>query len=359
VYAVTDLGTVGGDYAAAMALNEWGHVVGYSRAADGRMRAFHWAAGTMRDLGTYRGRRNSYGHGLNDAGVAVGLTLTAADRSRGIVWTAGRARDLGALAGGESAAEAINNRGQIVGYATIPDGTPTGDTRAVLWEAGGLRELRTPGAWFCQAVGINDAGVVIGALLVRVGDIGRTRAFIIDTRADDALRLLDPLPGDDECFPNAINDAGQVAGVSELLGRIGERESATRAFLHTDGATRELRPPPGYYQAGASALNNHGQVVGSGAVEPGDDSRASRALLWREDAVLDLNDLDLLDPGWILTGAVGINDAGQILANAQRRDLTRIEAYRGTQTRAFLLTPSPETPSTSDTMTEQGFANTP
>jgi probable HAF family extracellular repeat protein len=109
VYAVTDLGTVGGDYAAAMALNEWGHVVGYSRAADGRMRAFHWAAGTMRDLGTYRGRRNSYGHGLNDAGVAVGLTLTAADRSRGIVWTAGRARDLGALAGGESAAEAARS----------------------------------------------------------------------------------------------------------------------------------------------------------------------------------------------------------------------------------------------------------
>lgn len=212
-----------------------------------------------------------------------------------------------------------------------------------------LQELRTPGAWFAQAVGLNDAGVVVGSLLVRIGDLGRTRAFVLDTRGDDAMRLLDPLPGDDECYANAINDAGQVVGTSELTGRVGERECATRAFLHADGATRELRPPPGYHLTGAAALNNHGQVVGIGSIGPGDDPRGYRALLWQGDSVLDLNDLGLLDAGWLLTSAADINEAGQIL----------VQAYRGDQPRAFLLTPRSGTPSMRNTTAGRGSANAP
>ena len=82
----------------------------------------------------------SYALITNDATVGAGQTLTIADRSRGIIWAGGRARDVGTLAGGESSVVAINNSGQVVGDATVPDDDhQSSDTRAILFEAGTLQ----------------------------------------------------------------------------------------------------------------------------------------------------------------------------------------------------------------------------
>lgn len=82
---VTDLGTLGGNYSSASAVNDRGDVVGESRTADGQIHAFLWRGGRMTDLGT--------------------------------------------LGGDRSSAAAVYNLGKIVGYSTTPDGT----TRPVSW----------------------------------------------------------------------------------------------------------------------------------------------------------------------------------------------------------------------------------
>ena len=53
---MVDLGTLGGAYSQAVAVNDNGQVVGSSRLAERRAHAFSWtAAGGMVDLGTLGG----------------------------------------------------------------------------------------------------------------------------------------------------------------------------------------------------------------------------------------------------------------------------------------------------------------
>src|SRR5207245_5042642 len=72
---------------------------------------------------------------------------------RAVLWKHGKITDLGTLEGGyESAAFAVNARGQVVGLATnaIPDPSSiirfATQTRALLWQNGAMRGLgRLPG----------------------------------------------------------------------------------------------------------------------------------------------------------------------------------------------------------------------
>jgi probable HAF family extracellular repeat protein len=51
-FPITDLGTLGGTYSSANAINNVGQVTGTSTNAHGEYRAFLWRKGTMIDLGT-------------------------------------------------------------------------------------------------------------------------------------------------------------------------------------------------------------------------------------------------------------------------------------------------------------------
>src|SRR5438445_13676663 len=65
--------------------------------------------------------------------------------------------DLGAT----SSANAINNRGQVVGTITLtPDNTTW---HAFLWQDGGMTDLGTLGGRQVSAVALNDVGQIVGA----------------------------------------------------------------------------------------------------------------------------------------------------------------------------------------------------
>jgi len=66
-----DLGTLGGDYAAAVRLNEQDEVVGFSDIATFETHAFLWRDGAMTDLGTLGGP-NSEATDINSRGQIVG-----------------------------------------------------------------------------------------------------------------------------------------------------------------------------------------------------------------------------------------------------------------------------------------------
>lgn len=126
------LGTLGGDYSTATAINDSGQIAGAScitsNPLDG-FRACLWTDGSIRDLGTLGGK-DSEALGMNNAGQVVGRSATPTSFRHAFLWDGNSMHDLGTLGGSRSEAVAINNLGWIVGYAT----DASERTHAVLWE---------------------------------------------------------------------------------------------------------------------------------------------------------------------------------------------------------------------------------
>ncbi len=92
-------------------------------------------------------------YGINDAGQIVGSNGQDA-----CLWDNGTVTDLGNLGGSTTVACAINDKGEVVGYGT----TPNGDTHAFLWQNAAMTDLGSLGGSYSAACGINNAGQVAG-----------------------------------------------------------------------------------------------------------------------------------------------------------------------------------------------------
>ncbi len=116
------LGTLGGDWAQALAVNEGGHVVGFSTLPDDSQHPFLWTPqGGMRDLGLPPGAAHAQARDINEAGH-IAVTATLPDDGYGIIptraylWVEGEWIDLGGDLGW-SGVTALNDNGQVGGYA--------------------------------------------------------------------------------------------------------------------------------------------------------------------------------------------------------------------------------------------------
>jgi probable HAF family extracellular repeat protein len=131
---LTDLGTLGGMYAQAWAINDFGFVTGNSEASGvhtvglpGVTHAFIWSVDTkMVDLGTLAGNY-SYGTSINEKNHVVGYSTIGNldDRVHAFLHDGETMLDLGSLGGASKASDysfalGVNAADQVVGYSYVP-----------------------------------------------------------------------------------------------------------------------------------------------------------------------------------------------------------------------------------------------
>jgi len=284
--------------------------------------AFSWQQGVLSDLGTLPGGLNSGADWINHAGVVVGISengeidpLLGFPEGIAVLWKDGKIISLGTLDGGyESVANAVNDRGQVVGPAlnTIPDpysmlGLGT-QTRGFLWENGVMRDLGTLGGPDAFAIYVNDQGQVAGSSYVNSTPNSADTCGYIPTQDPflwEGGKMIDLGTLGGVCgFANGLNNRGEVVGQSDLSGDV-----YFHPFLWTkSGGMRDLGTLGGDY-ASASWLNDAGEVVGWSALKEGS---ADHAFLWREGVMTDLGGIE----GFPCSNANAINSSGQIVGAA-------------------------------------------
>jgi probable HAF family extracellular repeat protein len=293
---------VGPTGSVATDLNRSGQFVGhYDRA--GAERAFRNTGVRPHDLGTLGGSY-SYAFAINDQGRIVGLSENADGYGRAFVYNGGRMSDIGTLGGLYSEAHDINAAGQIVGGASTPD-TPL--DRAFLYSRGVMHNLYgLPEGDASTAYGINYAGQVVGRSAISTDDPPEHpyHAFLYSEGKIVDLGTLGGL------FSSAyaINEAGVIVGDTNTEEELPSGHFVTHAFLYADGVMQDLGTFGGAETfSKANAINNRGQVVGWA-----DDDTSTRAFLFEGGKMLDLNTLVDAGAGWFLREATAINDRQQI-----------------------------------------------
>ncbi len=267
----------------ALAVDDAGCAVGWTQNTDGApvyFEMFHAADSCPHNdtiFGANLGGLNSTAYGINNAGLMVGVSLTDAGsyHACSLAVDATTMTDLGVLSGGSSsAAMDINEDDLIVGYSDTASVVQT----AVYWNGG------VP----------TDLGAFPGA------------------------------PAGTQSYALAVNDADspQIVGWSYGSAAGGLQH----AFLWQDGTMDDLGTLPGGDRSEAWDLNDLGEVVGWARTA----DYHVHAVLWdASGAIIDLNDVEGIPPGWVLAEAEGINNSGQIVGRG---------VFDGSD-RAFLMTP--------------------
>jgi probable HAF family extracellular repeat protein len=248
----TNLSPTHGFECGALDINDAGRIVGAVQQVDGEFVACLWEATSLTTLGSLLGEGSSTAFCINELGQVAG-TCTTADAQLAFLWQDGVMTSLGTMEGGTfSQAFDINNAGQVVGNGNYDAPFPF---VGFLWDDG----VMTPLEGLQAAHAINDLGQVAGYAKTDTGD---THAFLWE---DGALTDLGALVEGGWSQPWDINNRTQVVGYAAASGGTGDH-----AFLWQDGAMYDLNDliPAGseWELVRAHAINERGQIAGYGYI---------------------------------------------------------------------------------------------
>jgi probable HAF family extracellular repeat protein len=341
-YRVFNLGNpLGGSSSSDNGVNDLGFSAGQANlAGDTTMHAVLWRLGWPLDLGTLGGPNSAVlWPGVNNVGEAGGVSDTAdmdpngerwscgaffppshkGHTCVGFKWQFGRMTALPTLGGNNGFATAVNNHGQIVGWAENAVHDPTCvppqvlQFEAVIWGPGDnqIRQLTPYGSDpDSAATGINDRGEVVGISGICQNAVGNQSATHAVLWENGVPRDLGNLGGAAWHTPMAINNNGVVVGFSDLAGDQHGSNPNFHAFVWTQpGPMRNLGTLPGDAISEALGVNRQNQIVGvsyaAGFANP-------RAFLYQNGHMVDLNTLAPNSPVYLQVGG-DINDEGVVV----------------------------------------------
>jgi len=273
---IIDLGTFGGNFGQANAINDRGQVVGFAT--------------------------NTTPTPVSIAAVGCDVDLAVPTQSRAFIWDGGPIQDLGTLGGTDSCAVLINQRGQVAGYS-FTDTSSNPPVHPFLWHHGTMRDLGTLGGTFA----LNNRGEVAGPSFLAGDSV--CHPFLWRRGELSDLGTL----GGDTGIAESLNDAGDVVGEADLPGASGPcfGPQAHHAFRWRRGVMTDLGTQDGDPCSLALSINSLGQIVGAST----DCSNFLHAFLWEKGGpMIDLNSFVPASSNLTLIAATLINDRGEIAA---------------------------------------------
>jgi uncharacterized membrane protein len=194
-------------------------------------RGFLWTRKDgLQDLGAFAP------YAINDSGTMAGACTEAPPVHRPCTRRRDTVRDLGI----PGRAEAINARGDVIGYP------------AFIWSREGVATVDEPGALEVLLKGINNRGDVVGTRTFLGGTYGGVRQLATIWTADGPVSPDRP----DNTVGLATNNRGLVVGFSWSA-------APPFAFVWQPGGSFLMLPAPGLISSRAYAINSPGQIVGS------------------------------------------------------------------------------------------------
>lgn len=152
----------------AYGINQSGQVVGNANGNAATWSSDNIPTGLPVSVLAYR----ISGTGINNAGQAAGY-VDSGSSYYAVSWSGANGSKgtlLPSLGGSFSQADAINNKGAIVGQST----NTAGALYATEWNGGSATELQSLGGQRSYAYGINDAGVIVGSSTNTAGQVFAT-----------------------------------------------------------------------------------------------------------------------------------------------------------------------------------------
>lgn len=338
-YELIELGAPeSGNASFALGLSPQGDVVGTARTSPDRLPQFatRWSDGEVTSLGSLPGSTFSRAFAQNARGEAVGEATATSGSPRAVLFDRdGAVRDLGTLGSGSAVANDINARGTAVGVSSVTGGPTTavvfGKDKPVA-----LPPLDENTSGISRADAINNRGQVVGFAPATVAGaespVGQAVLWTPRGHGYIAVGLERLAPGR---FARAydVNARGTTVGEASRDDAAGS--SVTRAVRWDGRAVEELPGLDDFRFTRPNAVSNDGDVVGHAGNFFGFPTFGGAAVLWRDGVAYNLNDLLTDADGFVLRSAEDIDEQGRIVG---------FGSVDG-QTRGFLLTPiTPEQP---------------
>ncbi|MBL1216153.1 MAG: DUF3466 family protein [Planctomycetes bacterium] len=279
-------------------INELGHVAGKQSVFGGSSPSYWWLEDGIL-LGTFGGPWGEAAD-VNNRGVIVGSASIVSPYpfDHPFVWYDGAMLDLGTLGGDQGWAYAVNNRNQVVGRSQYGDPWDV-QAHGYVWHDGVMTELPLIAGCCSSADDINDQGVIVGRTTFNEDNLYSAAVIWYNQR----VYQIGPDNFNSRAY--AINEHMDVVGWSDE----GYRR---HAFLWSDNHMLNIDTHPEMEGSWAEDINNLGQVVG--ALDESEFSWITFGFLWQADTGMTLLN-DFIPPKSYfksLGSGQGINDFGQI-----------------------------------------------
>ena len=255
----TYLGNLGIASAEALAVNDEGQITGVAAVGSTSSHPFLWENGVMKDLGLPAGFTTARGEAINNLGQVAGYAMVQVNgewTSRAFVWSSSSGYQLlpGRNGATRNQAMAINDNGVVAG---------TSGGHAAVWINGVVTDIHTLPSGASSAWDVNSQGEVVGTYW---GPGSQGEAFKwTPTTGMQLVRTMSGSTGE----ALGINDSGVIVGWGAVPGA-----STNSAFLNRDGVPENLGITGGANSA-SYKISVHGQIAGR--------TGTSKAVLWYPD----------------------------------------------------------------------------